>query len=365
MINSVINNIEKYNPKTKNEYENAFKETIQELVLYALSKTDFFTFGAFYGGTALRIFYNLERYSEDLDFSLLVKNDEFKIEKYFDEIEKVLSKYGLKFDINIKNKNNETHIQSAFLKGNTLQNLITIKTPQELINKTQHNELIKIKFEIDIDPPKNAEYEYKYNNFPVAHKVKIFNEASLFAGKVHAILCRSWAQRVKGRDYYDFAFYIKRKSVISLKHLQKRIEQTNNNIFEKDLDISLLKEMLRSKFNTLSFSEIKKDIVPFIKDTEELEIWDYDYFMYLLDNIYSNEIEFTECNSKEKHKQSKFYVGSYNEYIKKITLIKEKLHKFIIKDENTNSYCFINFNNQKTYFELNEEVIKQIHAVLK
>ena len=161
-MNSIINKmLEKYDISTKEKSINALKEVIQEVVLSALSTTDFFDYAAFYGGTALRIFYGLDRFSEDLDFSL-IKQEEFSISKYFDAIEQTCKMYGLDFTVEEKQKTKETMITSAFLKGNTLEHIITINPSLLNINNINKTELIKIKIEVDTNPPKGATFEYKY-----------------------------------------------------------------------------------------------------------------------------------------------------------------------------------------------------------
>lgn len=120
-MNNVISQmLSKYEIKNTHDEVNALKEVIQEIVLSGLARGNFFEDAAFYGGTALRIFYNLDRFSEDLDFALLNKNINFDLSEYFNYIEKELNAYGLNLEIKTKEKSAHSNITSAFLKGDTI-----------------------------------------------------------------------------------------------------------------------------------------------------------------------------------------------------------------------------------------------------
>ncbi|MDO4553893.1 MAG: nucleotidyl transferase AbiEii/AbiGii toxin family protein, partial [Lachnospiraceae bacterium] len=173
-----------HDTKTMYDQKNALKEVMQEIVLCGLSRSGFFQHAAFYGGTALRIFYGLDRFSEDLDFSLMKTETDFDIEKFFPVLEKEVRSYGLNVIIEKREKNKESNIQSAFLKGNTKEHLLTFFEERKEFNSIPKNEVIKIKFEIDIDPPKYASFERKYRLQPVPYEVNLYDEPSLFAGKL-------------------------------------------------------------------------------------------------------------------------------------------------------------------------------------
>jgi len=205
-MNSVLQSmINKYDIKNSTDEINAMKEIIQEIVICGLSRGGFFNEAAFYGGTALRIFYRLNRFSEDLDFALLEPNKKFDLSKYFSFVEKEVQAYGLNLSITEKEKNKDSNIMSAFLKGDTKEHIL-IFFPNENMKNTTSLKNIKIKFEVDINPPSGAEYELKYKLLPSPHQVRLYDETSLFAGKIHAILCRNWGYRTKGRDLYDYIY---------------------------------------------------------------------------------------------------------------------------------------------------------------
>ena len=284
MDNTIQQMLKNYDIRSVEDKKNAIKEIMQELVLCGLSRAGFFKKAAFYGGTALRIFYGLDRFSEDLDFSLIISDSKFKLEEYFPILVKEVESYGLNVDIQAKEKNVDSHIKSAFLKGDTKEHMLLFY-PNERITGIHKGELIKIKFEIDIDPPKYASYEAKYRLLPSPYEVNLYDSASLFAGKIHAVICRGWKNRVKGRDLYDFIFYISRNIPVNLTHLRERLLQTNTISETDEFDLNTVKEMLNKKFDNIDFEAAKKDVIPFIKDIQSLNLWNKDYFKVITSQI--------------------------------------------------------------------------------
>lgn len=200
--------LDEYGCKTNEERNAALREIVQELALVALSRTDFFSRAAFYGGTALRVFYGLDRFSEDLDFSLEKPDASFCLDEYLPAIRDELASWGFEMTVEIKDKMREGAIQSAFIKGGTVIHLVKIAAVEPPVRGIPPNSLLRIKVEIDTDPPPAARYETKYRLSPISHAVRLYDKASLFAGKAHALLCRSWKDRVKGRDFYDYLWYL-------------------------------------------------------------------------------------------------------------------------------------------------------------
>ncbi|MDY0373532.1 MAG: nucleotidyl transferase AbiEii/AbiGii toxin family protein [Candidatus Izemoplasmatales bacterium] len=284
--------INKYNPITLEDKKNAIKEVLQEVVLAGLSKTDFFTHAAFYGGTALRIFYGMDRFSEDLDFSLLVADDTFDINKYSKPISNIVNSLGLNFEVSKKDKPNDSNIDSAFIKGNIRETLITIYPDSVDSNQIINNEKIIIKFEVDVNPPKYADTEVKYRLLPFPYQVRVYDQKSLFAGKIHAVIARSWKNRVKGRDLYDYIYYLSLDTKVNLKHLEARLKQTKTIEEEINLTRELLIEILEKRFEHIDFEMAKSDIRPFIKDQSTLDIWSSDFFKSISKNI---EVDFEGC----------------------------------------------------------------------
>ncbi len=197
--------------KNQGSVHRALAETIQAVALLGLSRTDFFIHAAFYGGTALRFFYHLDRFSEDLDFSLRAPTDSFRLTAYLESLRNEMKAFGFSVEIEHRKKKLNTPIESAFIKANTRMHTIKAKVPEAIAEKVHKNAVCKVKLEIDIDPPPGADYEVRYVDDPVPFSVRVYSGPALLAGKMDAILYRGWKNRVKGRDWYDFAFLVRRK----------------------------------------------------------------------------------------------------------------------------------------------------------
>lgn len=269
--------LEQHDITTIYDKKNALKEVIQEIILCGLSRAGFFKEAAFYGGTALRIFYGLDRFSEDLDFSLLEENQNFDLSKYFPILEKEVKSFGLNVEITEKEKSVDSDIKSAFLKGNTREHMLLFYPNSPLLG-ISNNELIKIKFEVDINPPRHANFEPQFKLLPTPYEVNLYDAPSLFAGKLHAVICRSWKNRVKGRDLYDYIFYLSKNTSFNLPHLKERLIQTKAITPETNLSLEDVKNMLIEKFDAIDYEQAKQDVIPFIKDTKSIDIWSASFF---------------------------------------------------------------------------------------
>lgn len=279
--------IEGYHPKNNEEKRNVIKEVMQEIVLCGLSRAGFFNESAFYGGTALRIFYGLDRFSEDLDFSLLVKNKDFDLVKYFPILKDTVQSFGLNVDFELKNKTRDSNVQSAFLKGDTIEHFLLFY-PNELVQGINKNEKVKIKFEIDTMPPRLATYETKFRLLPTPYSVRLYDEASLFSGKIHAVICRSWKSRVKGRDLYDYVFYLSRNTKFNLPHLREKLIDSEYISSDTEITCDSVKEMLINHFNEIDYNVAKEDVIPFIKDTSVLNLWSKEFFISITSGLNVN-----------------------------------------------------------------------------
>ena len=284
MKNVIEQMLEKYDAENISSEKNAIKEIMQEIVLCGLSRAGFFKKAAFYGGTALRIFYGLDRFSEDLDFSLKTTDLEFDIKKYFPVLEKEIKSFGLNVDISEKIKSKESDIRSAFIKGNTKEHLLLFY-PDKTIENVANNEVIRIKFEVDVNPPQFATYEYKYRLFPTPYEVQLYDMPSLFAGKLHAVICRAWKNRVKGRDLYDYIFYLSKGTKFNLKHLNSRLVDSGFTTCDKEYNLDEIKEILYSRFKEIDFEQAKQDVKPFIKDISVLNIWSLNFFNQITNDL--------------------------------------------------------------------------------
>jgi len=270
---------------TPNDKKNVIKEVLQEVILSGLSRAGFFKTAAFYGGTALRIFHGLDRFSEDLDFSLKVEDSSFNLEQYLPLLEKEIRSYGFNFSIETKQKTHDSNIQSAFLKVNTKEHILKIFPNADVASSISANELLKIKFEIDTNPPSYAGFEIKFHLLPIPYEVTLYDLPSLFAGKIHALLCRGWINRVKGRDLYDYVFYLTKGISVNIEHLSARLAQSNQIPAGKVISIDELKIMLRNRFMKIDYEQAKSDVLSYIKDPRPLDVWGSEFFIQITDML--------------------------------------------------------------------------------
>ena len=277
--------IKQYKPETSEESKAALREILQSIVLVGLSRGGFFNRASFYGGTALRIFYGLNRYSEDLDFTLNKKDENFDFEFYFKSINEVALSYGLKLEFSTKIKKVETPIESAFAKLNTYQTLIKLKVDEKLLKILHKDEVMKVKFEIDCNPSLGFDTEVKWLDLPEFASVSVLDQPSLFAGKIHAILCRSYKNNVKGRDYYDFLFYIRKKIKPNLNYLRNKLIETGKLKEEDNFDNNILKDMLIQKIESVDFNQVKNDAQKFIFKNENLEFNSKELFIEMVKRL--------------------------------------------------------------------------------
>jgi predicted nucleotidyltransferase component of viral defense system len=275
--------IDSYNPKNEEEILSALREIMQEVALAGLSRTDFFEKAAFYGGTALRIFYGLDRFSEDLDFSLLKPEPEFTLQPYFSALVEEYESLGIHVTIREKVKSKETALDSAFLKAETIWQEIIL---EDLIKQTgvRSNRTIKIKLEVDRNPPLHFSTEEKLLVRPFSFYVKCFSQSSLFAGKMHDLLYRKWKSRVKGRDWYDLEWYIKNGIALDVEHFCQRANESGD-WKKKTITAEQIKVLLRAKIAEVSFDNIREDVVRFVKDERGLDIWSPTYFNDLIEKM--------------------------------------------------------------------------------
>lgn len=285
MNNYIEQMLKPYKIENLYDQKNAMKEIIQEIVLCGLSRAGFFEQAAFYGGTALRIFYGLDRFSEDLDFSLRETNLDFDLSSYFPVLEKEVRSFGLNVTITEKQKTKESNIRSSFLKGNTKEHLLLFYTDADLSHGVPRDEVVKIKFEVDVNPPSRATYETKYRLLPAPYAVRLYDMPSLFAGKIHAVLCRAWQNRVKGRDLYDYVFYLSRGASVNREHLRERLLQNGYIQETSQCTLPEIKKMLCDRFDSIDYAQAKQDVIPFIHDPGSLNLWSADFFKQITETL--------------------------------------------------------------------------------
>jgi len=273
--NTIFENmLSRYEVHTKDDRTNALHEIMQQITLAGLYRGRFFDKAAFYGGTCLRIFYGMQRFSEDMDFSLLQANESFCLENYFDAIVSEFQTIGRSITITKKEKKTQTNVESAFLKDNTEVYNLSFSTEKQ----------IKIKIEVDTQPPAGFTTEYRLLMLPFSFMVRCYSLPDLYAGKMHALLFRNWKTRVKGRDWYDFEWYIRNNVALNFNHLQKRAVQISN-LSEQNFTLENFKKMLKERIENTNIEMVKNDVCPFLKNQSEMEIWSTDYFLQLVNMI--------------------------------------------------------------------------------
>jgi predicted nucleotidyltransferase component of viral defense system len=273
-MNVFDNMLSRYKAITREQKNNAFREVMQQIVLAGLSRSNFFEYAAFYGGTCLRLFYDMPRFSEDMDFSLLQADKNFDLQNYFPFIREEFLSMGKNVEITKKKKLLNTNIESAFLKDASLYYDVKFQTERQ----------VKIKIEVDTLPPLNFETENKLLLQPFSFNTRCFTLPCLFAGKVHAFLFRNWKVRVKGRDWFDFEWYVQNKIPMDLKHFMARAKQFGDPDGriknEKSLKLALSK-----RIKSVDINAVKNDIMPFLKNPKDTEIWSENYFLELVERM--------------------------------------------------------------------------------
>lgn len=277
----IKNWLQSYHLTTPDESYQAMREIMQEIALAGLYRSGFFEKAAFYGGTALRVFYGLPRFSEDLDFSLLQTNKNFKIDPYLKLLANEFGALGMQVEIKTKLKTKQSNIDSAFLKdtGNWHQLILKSILPQ---NYSSALKPVKIKLEIDTMPPLGFSTENKLLLKPFSCYINCFAEPDLFAGKMHALLFRQWKNRVKGRDWFDLEWYIKRGTPVNLNHFTIRAKQSKHWVKPGKVKEKELLTLLNTKIKNTNIKQAKEDVHPFVKDASVLEIWSEKYFLDLV-----------------------------------------------------------------------------------
>lgn len=266
MIDLMEKRIAKYS--TYEEKFNSLREFCQLLTLKTLDELGGFKHIAFVGGTALRILYDLNRFSEDLDFCLIGKEN-YSFLDLMTAIEKSLQLYNL--DITIKSKE-RTGVASAFIKFNSVLNDLNLSPYKD--------KRLMIKFEVDQRPPREYHTQLSVINDEFLIGINHFDLASLFAGKLHAVLCSKYT---KGRDFYDLVWYLSKRVVPNFEFLNNAIMQTENE--DRNITVENFANILQDKIATTNFDQVKSDVLPFLRDQSELRFFNKAYFDALLRDL--------------------------------------------------------------------------------
>lgn len=285
MNDAVERMLERYECRRVEDYVRALREILHEIALFGLWRSRFYENAAFYGGTALRILYGLDRFSEDLDFTLIDQNPDFDFGRHIDALKKEIGSFGFDADVSKKKKKEDGQVQSAFLKVDSLKHLLVIEAPREIAGRIPKGQVIKIKMEVDTLPPPGFETENKYVLNPVPFSVRTVVLPDLFAGKMHAVLCRQWKTRVKGRDWYDLIWYCANHPELHLTHLTQRMIQSGH-LNEGDvLDKNKFVALYLNAVEQLDVGQAKAEVEPFISNPEMLTVWSKELFKDIVTRI--------------------------------------------------------------------------------
>jgi hypothetical protein len=278
MHNAIERMLAKYDATSVDDTVRALREIIQETALLGLWRARFFEHAAFYGGTALRILHGIDRFSEDLDFSLLQPNPEFSLERFSAALEEEVRAFGFNLRVESVDKSVESAVQSAFLKANTRTELLVIAADERITRTIPPGQVLKIKIEVDTDPPPGFVTTTRYLLQPIPFAVRCYTLPSLFAGKLHALLFRRWNKRVKGRDWYDLVWYVTHHPQLNLYHLEQRIRQTGQWNGDGRLTKERFDELMNDAIDRLDLNQARQDVAPFVKDQQVLAIWSREFF---------------------------------------------------------------------------------------
>jgi predicted nucleotidyltransferase component of viral defense system len=277
--------LERYACRTRDDYVSALREILQQVALLGLWRGKFFEHAALYGGTALRVLYGLDRYSEDLDFSLLKPAADFSLGSYAEALRRELASFGFEVSFENRKRNFRTAIESAFLKANTLQQLIVINASATATRPPHAGEVLKIKLEVDPDPPDGFETGSRAVLLPVPFAVRAYSLPDLFAGKMHAVLCRKWKTRVKGRDWYDLVWYLGHHPQLRLSHLESRMRHSGDWTGPTRLSRADLIERLGSAIARLDVAQIRQEVDRYVKDKSSLDLWSQEFFLQIVEQL--------------------------------------------------------------------------------
>lgn len=256
------------------EEDQALREITQEIVLAGLGRTDFFKHAGFQGGTCLRIFHSLNRFSEDMDFALCRADAAFSLTPHLDRVRLEVAAYGYDLEIDDRSQAGQT-IQKAFVKDDSVGKLLHLNYRP----RTGPMRKLRIKLEVDTNPPSGASYDMPVLDYPFPSAVRVFDLPSLFAGKIHALLCRGY---LKGRDWYDFVWYTARHTPINHRLLSAALDQQGPwRGTHPATDRAWCVEQLTRVIEATDWMQARLDVQRFVKVHEQpsLALWTRDYFL--------------------------------------------------------------------------------------
>ena len=278
MNETISRMLSRYDCRRVEDYVRALREILQEIALLGLWRSKFYEKAAFYGGTALRTLHGIDRYSEDLDFSLIKPMPDFDLARYADSLQKEIRSFGFDVTVTKREKTAVSPVQSTFLKMDTLKHLLVIEKAEEIVRQIPRGQVLKIKIEVDTDPPPGFDTESGFLLQPIPFSVRVFTLPDLFAGKMHAILCRRWKTRVKGRDWYDLVWFAANHPQLHLSHLEQRMFQSGHLKRNEHLTRETFTGFLSKTIENLNVDQARIEVEPFVKNPEGLKVWSKEFF---------------------------------------------------------------------------------------
>jgi len=285
MNEAIARMLARYEARRLEDYVRALREILQEIALLGLWRSKFFEHAAFYGGTALRILHGIDRFFDDLDFSLLRPSSRFDLSRYSAALQTEIRSFGFEVRVVTKEKEARSAIQSAFLKADTLKQFVMIEAGQEMMRELPRGQVLKITIEVDTDPPPGFETETRFLLHPIPFSVRTYVLPDLFAGKMHALLCRRWKSRVKGRDWYDLVWYTANHPRLHLLHLEQRMRQSGDPERGESLTQDRFHKLLDNAIAGLDVAQAKREVEPFIKNVDSLSVWSREFFRDIVKRI--------------------------------------------------------------------------------
>lgn len=285
MNETITRMLARYQARRLEDYVRALREILQEIALLGLWRSKFFEHAAFYGGTALRILHGIDRFSDDLDFSLIRPSSRFALSRYSAALQTEIRSFGFEVRVIAKEKEARSAIQSAFLKADTLKQLVVVEAGQEMMRELPRGQVLKIKIEVDPDPPPGFETETRFLLHPIPFSVRTYVLPDLFAEKMHALLYRRWKTRVKGRDWYDLVWYTANHPRLHLLHLEERMRQSGDLEKGESLTRDRFHKLLDKAIAGLDVAQAKKEVEPFITNADTLSVWSREFFRDIVKRI--------------------------------------------------------------------------------
>ena len=273
------NRLESYRCSSAEEELNAIREMLQEMILAALARTDFFVKAAFHGGTQLRIFEGIRRFSEDLDFALVSRDEGVDLLPHMEKVAEEMRALGVEIEVKDRSRASVA-VKKGFLKNDSLVRILELRFAGRKGSLGTPGKLL-IKVEVDTNPPAGASYCASQLLFPFPVSVRCFDRESSFAGKIHALY-------LKGRDWFDFVWYVGERVGINHALLSAALDQqgpwAGQGVISDD---KWVKEQLQEVIRRIDWAEARLDVLPFVyaADRRSVDLWGHDFFASLLDRL--------------------------------------------------------------------------------